>query len=113
MWSSEYLYVTSIFIINIFYIALFFGIVISIPDYVQTLQLIVQIFLCIILLIRFHPFQDNYKITRYDARLIFGAVIIIFTNVVFQELLHNPILGPYLTKLTLLRMKLIPYINGQ
>ena len=113
LWSSEYIYIASILIINIFYIAVFFGVIISIPYYVQTLQLIVQIFLCVILLIRFHPFQDNYKMTRYDAQLIFGAVIVIFTNVVFQELLHNPILGPYLAKVMSLRMKLLPFINGQ
>jgi hypothetical protein len=51
--------------------------------------------------------------TRYDAQLIFGAVIIIFTNVIFQELLHNPVLGPYLAQLMSLRMKLIPFINSQ
>jgi hypothetical protein len=51
--------------------------------------------------------------SRFDAQLIFGAVFIIFTNVVFQELLHNPILGPYLAQVMSLRMKLIPFINGQ
>jgi hypothetical protein len=109
MWSSEYIYLASIFIINMFYIALFFGVIISIPYYVQTLQLIVQLFLCIILLIRFHPFQDSFKMTRFDAQLIFGAVIIIFTNVIFQELLHNPLLGPYLSQVMLLRMKIFPF----
>lgn len=107
MLSTENIYLASILIVNICYIALFFGFIISVPYYVQMLQLFVQVFLCIILLIRFHPFQDTYKITRFDAQLIFGAVIIIFTNVVFQELLHNPLFGPYLLQLQLLRSEII------
>jgi hypothetical protein len=97
--STETMYLLSILLVNVCYIALFLGIIASVPYYVLMIQLGVQIFLCLVLLIRFHPFQDNYKITRFDATLIFGAVVIILTNVIFVELLNNEILGPYISRI--------------
>ena len=98
IFTTETVYFISILLVNIFYIALFLGIIVSVPSYVQSLQLGIQIFLCCILLFKFHPFQDQYKMNKFDAQLIFGAVFIILTNVIFQELLNNPLLGPYLSK---------------
>lgn len=97
--STETMYLISILLVNVCYIALFLGIIASVPYYVLMIQLGVQIFLCLFLLIRFHPFQDNYKMTRFDASLIFGAVIIILTNVIFVELLNNEIIGPYISRM--------------
>ena len=95
IWYTEGIYLVSILLVNLTYIAVFLGIIVSVPYYVQMIKLGIQIFLCVVLLIRFHPFQDNFKMTRFDATLIFGAVIIILTNVVLEELLRNPIFSPY------------------
>jgi hypothetical protein len=109
VFTTETVYFLSILLVNIFYIAVFLKIIVSVPSYVQTIQLGIQIFLCTILLIRFHPFQDNYKMTKFDAHLIFGAVIIILTNVIFQELLTNPVLGPYLSEIQSYGKSIMPH----
>lgn len=83
-------YIGSLFIIHVVYIAVILGIFVTIPGYIRLLNVFVQVFLCIILMIRFHPFRENHKLHNGDTMFIFGAGFILFTNVVLVELLKIP-----------------------
>jgi hypothetical protein len=92
------LYIASLFIIHLVYIAVFLGIFVTIPEYIRILNIITQVFLCIVLMIRFHPFKTNPKIHHGDNMFIFGAVFILFTNVVLTEFTKIPIIQKLVDK---------------
>lgn len=86
------LYIGSLFIIHLVYIAVFLGIFVTVPEYIRLLNIATQVFLCMILMFRFNPFQTNPKIHHGDNMFIFGAVFILFTNVVLIELAKIPVI---------------------
>jgi len=89
-------YFWAIFIIYFCYIAVFLGVFVNIPNYVKELHFIVQIGLCLILMIRFHPFREKYVLKPYDISFIFGTATFLFTNVILVELVKNTIIRDYL-----------------
>ena len=90
-------YITSLFIIYIVYIAVFLGIFVAVPEYIRVLNIFIQTFLCFILMFRFHPFRENPKLHPGDNMFIFGVVNIVFTNVVLAELTKVPIIHKWLS----------------
>lgn len=92
-------YVSSLFIIHIVYIAVFLGIFVTVPEYIRKLNVFIQTFLCLILMFRFHPFRENPKLHPGDNMFIFGVVYIVFTNVVLVELTKIPIIHEWLSYL--------------
>jgi hypothetical protein len=81
------IYIGSLIIIHLVYIAVILGIFVTIPSYIRLLNIFIQVFLCVILMIRFHPFRENPKLHNGDTMFIFGAGFVLFTNVVLVELL--------------------------
>jgi len=81
-----YFYLISFSTIHLVYLAVFFGFLVTIPKYIRYLNIFIQVFLCIILMIRFHPYRENPRLHRGDALFIFGVSFILFTNVVLVEL---------------------------
>lgn len=88
-----FIYSGSLFIIHLVYIAVFLGIFVTIPEYIRLLNISIQVFLCLILMFRFHSFRENHKLQPGDTMFIFGAAFILFTNVVLVELSNVPIIG--------------------
>ena len=76
------LYFISLVFIYIIYALAFLGIFSSVPEYVIIWHLAIQIFLCLFLMFRYHPFRNTYKFKPIDARLIFGAAMLLFVNIV-------------------------------
>lgn len=68
-----------IFIIHAFYILIFLGLISVNMQYVNYLNIVVQLFICIILMLRFHPLR-KHKLHRYDSQLIFGSAFFLLTN---------------------------------
>ena len=95
-------YVFSLFIIHVVYVAVFLGVFVTIPEYVRLLNIFVQVFLCLILMIRFHPFRENHTLQSGDSMFIFGAGVFLFTNVVLVELSKLPIIGIQIQKIVIL-----------
>jgi len=108
-------YFWSIIIIDAIYIAVFLGIFVNIPVYIRYLNFFIQLLLCIILLIRFHPFKEHTHLKQTDAMFIFGAATFLFTNVVLVEMVKFPIVNTYLNKtlsfLHLEQKKILPNSN--
>ena len=93
-----YLYLFSIFIIDVIYIAVFLGIFVNIPYYIKELNFIVQVFLCFMLMYRFNPFRTNAQIQKYDVIFIFGAATFLFTNVILVEIIKIPLISTYINQ---------------
>lgn len=107
------LYVTFISIIHITYIAVFFGLLSTIPIGINYLTVFVQLFLCSLLLYRFNPFKKTYILSDFDHRFIFGCALLMFTNVVMVSLLKLPIVGNLLYQLFPWLKKIKKYDNTQ
>ena len=106
----NHFYFWSILLIYFFYIAVFLGIFINVPYYIKELHFIVQIGLCLILMIRFHPFRDKYVLKPYDISFIFGTATFLFINVILVEIVKNTIIRDYLRKtLSFLHISYDPY----
>ena len=105
-------YFWSIVIINLIYIAVFLGIFVTVPIYIRHLNFIIQSLLCIVLIIRFHPFKENNQLRPNDTMFIFGAATFMFINVVLVEIVKFPLVNIYINKtLSFLRQeqnKIVP-----
>ena len=88
------IYAFALIIIHAIYAFTFLGVFATVPEFIKTLHIIVQVFLCFFLMIRFHPFQNYTYIDQYDKMYIFGAGSILFVNIVLVELLKIPRVGP-------------------
>jgi len=89
-------YFWSIFLIYFFYIAVFLGIFVNVPYYIKELHFVIQIILCSILMIRFHPFRNKYVLQPSDISFIFGTASFLFINVILVELVKNNTIRDYL-----------------
>ena len=94
-----FIYSSSLLIVHLVYIAVFLGIFVTIPEFIRVLNKCIQVFLCVFLMFRFHPFRENLKLQVGDAMFIFGAAFILFTNVVLVELTNVPIIGSEVKKI--------------
>jgi hypothetical protein len=92
---------TFIFIIHLFYILIFLGLISVNMQYVNYLNIAVQLFICIILMLRFHPLR-KHKLHKYDSQLIFGSAFFLLTNLGITQYAY------YVSESTL---KQIPVIN--
>lgn len=90
------IYFASVASINIIYALLYIGILASVPKYLYILIYGVQLFLCIFLLIRYHPFRNAYSFNQYDAKLIFGAALLILLNLVSIPLVYSYLPKPFI-----------------
>lgn len=90
------IYIVSLFLINITYLAVFLGFFATTPSYVKYLNIGIQCFICFFLMVRFHPFREKYHLRDSDIMIIFGSAFILFTNLVLVELVQIPTIGIYI-----------------
>jgi hypothetical protein len=91
-----HIYIVSLLMIHVGYLAVFFGIFATIPTFVKYLNIAIQIFLCFFLMIRFHPFREKYQLKPADIMFIFGSAFLLFTNLVLVEMVQIPTVGNYI-----------------
>jgi len=68
-----------VFLIYLSYFLIFFGIVYINKKYVQLFSDILLIFVCLFLIIRFHPYR-KHELRNFDAKIIFASAILLLTN---------------------------------
>lgn len=93
-----YVYIISILCINVAYLAVFIGVFAKVPTLVKYLNVGIQFLLCFFLMIRFHPFRENYKLKAGDTMFIFGSAVLLFTNLVLVEMVQIPMVGEYINE---------------
>jgi hypothetical protein len=85
---KEPLYRGSLFIIFFLYFVAFFGLYSYNQKYLYYLQLFMQAFVCIFLIVRFHPFR-THSLKPFDANIIFGSAVVLLTNLGVTTYMEN------------------------
>jgi len=77
-------YTITMLILHIFYILVFFGIYTVNPIYIDVLNILIQTFIGVFLVVRFFPLR-KYVLREFDGHIIFGAGSFLLTNLIFTE----------------------------
>ena len=70
---------TGMYIIQLSYVLALLGIVYIDPTQINKLNILVQLFVCTFLVIRFHPFRAH-ELRKYDSQIIFGSALFLLAN---------------------------------
>lgn len=84
-------YFFSLITIHVIYGLVFLGVFKTVPQYVYVWNMAVQLFLCLFLMYRYHPFQNDYTFKRIDAKLIFGSSLLLLINIVSLPVLYSSV----------------------
>ena len=76
---EKYLYYSVSILLYVSYLAIFLGIYFINPEYLQASIHTLEFIICLILIARFHPFQQA-RLNIYDQQLIFLCATILLTN---------------------------------
>ena len=66
-------------ILYVFYFALFFGVIYINPEYLDVFRTMMQVFVCVFLIYRFHPYRTHI-LRQYDANIIFSSALFLLVN---------------------------------
>ena len=93
------LFIFSIVLVHILYLAVFFGVAYVNETYIRYLSTMIQSFVAIFLTIRFNPYlTSDYRITEFDKQVIFYSATFLLLNVVttevFTSFIQNSPLDP-------------------
>ena len=79
-------------ILTILYGLLFVGVIYINPEYLQNFRTIMQLFVCLFLIYRFHPYKEHV-LKKYDAQIIFSSAIFLLVNITAVDI-ANKIIKP-------------------
>ena len=81
----QYPYLFVVGIVHFLYFMFFLGVIRVDQTYLHTLSVILQSFIVIFLLYRFHPFGNRYILKPVDKTIIFGSALLLGTNLFSVE----------------------------
>jgi hypothetical protein len=84
------IFFTTIGFIYISYFLIFFGIFYINKRYIELFSNLLVTFVCLFLIIRFHPFR-KHELREFDASIIFVSAILLITNAGLSKLIMNDI----------------------
>ena len=70
--------------IHVLYVVAYFGILNYNVKYIDYFNIILQLFICTFLIIRFHPFRKHH-LKEFDANIIFGSAVYLLINLGLTE----------------------------
>jgi hypothetical protein len=83
------IYKTTMYILHITYVLALFGFIFIDPNYVNKLNIAAQLFVCLFLILRFHPFR-SHELHKYDSQIIFGSALFLLANLgITQYFMYN------------------------
>ena len=74
-------------ILYVFYFALFFGVIYINPEYLDAFRTMMQVFVCVFLIYRFHPYR-THTLRQYDAHIIFSSALFLLVNLGVVKTAH-------------------------
>jgi len=96
--KSAYYYVYLIIFLHAVYVLIFIGLVSVNQAYLRYLNVIMQLFVCVFLIIRFFPMRKQ-RLKEYDGTIIFGSATFLLMNLGFIEVARNFLPAPIANKL--------------
>jgi len=91
-------YVILLLIAHILYIVTYLGLLSIDEAYIKTLNIALQTFVVVFLLIRFNPLRKKYEVKPVDIEIIFGSAVLLGINLISVEL--SWFFKPVLDKIT-------------
>lgn len=79
-------------VLTTLYGLLFIGVIYINPEYLQNFRTIMQLFVCLFLIYRFHPYKEHV-LKKYDAQIIFSSAIFLLVNITAVDI-ANKIIKP-------------------
>ena len=98
-------YVYILTILQVIYVLTFVGLVYINPLYLTAFNILIQSFVCIFLLIRFHPYREH-ELRKYDSKIIFSSALFLLVNLGFVEIFRNIVKIDYISSLNQRRIKM-------
>jgi len=83
-------YLTIIGFIYLSYFLIFFGIFYMNKKYIDIFSNVLLTFVCLFLILRFHPFR-KHELREFDATIIFGSAVLLLTNAGLTNIIANDI----------------------
>ena len=77
-------YFHMVVLMHVIYICVFIGIISFNSLFLKTFNILIQTFVCLFLLFRFHPYR-HHKLREYDANIIFSSAGFLLFNMILVE----------------------------
>lgn len=81
--SIEYvkkpIYIAMAFTLYLLYFLIYIGVFYINPKYVENLSYAIRLFVCAVLIFKFHPFREH-KLKNFDSQIIFASAVLILTD---------------------------------
>ena len=74
------MYLGMMAMLYVLYIGIYFGLTFADPRYVTILSKLIRLFVCMFLIIRFHPFKETHALREFDEKIIFASAILLLTD---------------------------------
>jgi hypothetical protein len=84
------IYLTIIGFIYVSYFLIFFGVLYINKKYIEIFSNFLLTFVCLFLILRFHPFR-KHELRDFDASIIFGSAVLLLTNAGLTNIIANDI----------------------
>ena len=81
-------YIYGIISMHVIYFSALFGIVTIGQSYLRLFNIVIQLFICVFLMFRFHPFR-KHDLREYDSKIIFGSAAFLLVNLGSVEFLKS------------------------
>ena len=74
--------------LHVLYAFVIFGFISAKSKYIDYVHSFIQIFMCVFLMLKFHPFR-KHELHKNDANIIFGSAVFLIFNIGFTEYLTS------------------------
>lgn len=82
MKRHEYLYFFMLYFLHFLYFLLFAGFEIyELSEYIDVLNFYFRMYICLFLIVRFHPFRKFHSFSEFDRQVVFTSAIMILTTI--------------------------------
>jgi hypothetical protein len=73
-------YIWTAFLLTTVYVAVLLGIVGTKPEYIQTLETYIKVYVSLFLIWRFNPITATGKFTELDRKIVFAAALVVLST---------------------------------
>jgi hypothetical protein len=73
-------YLWSAFLVTVTYLAVLIGLVGTAPEYIETLEKYIKVYISLFLIWRFNPFTTTGKFTELDRKIVFASALTVLTT---------------------------------
>lgn len=73
-------YAWTAFLLTSVYVAVLLGVVATKPEYIQTLETFIKVYISVFLLWRFNPITGDRNFTELDRKIVFSAAVIVLST---------------------------------